>query len=130
MQSQGAKVKNSKKHNAKVCQIPSAVLGLSFVSYSCLAGQQSAARALQIQEDIANLIAQIVDTMQELEKEERSALGQLDQVEAEPIISMDDDQSLPPIEEARAPDPGLFSEIVWQWGPPQARGHMEPRRRY
>lgn len=57
---------------------------------------------MQIQEDIANLIAQIADTMQELEEEEKSALAQLDKVEAEPSTSTDGDQSLPPIEEARA----------------------------
>ena len=58
---------------------------------------------MQIQEDIANMIAQIADTMQELEEQERSALSQLDQVAAETSISMDDEQSLPPIEEAREP---------------------------
>ncbi|CAL8468618.1 g8158 [Coccomyxa elongata] len=85
VQSQGAKVKTSKKHNAK------------------------------IQEDIANLIAQIADTMQELEEEERSALAQLDEVEAEPSTSMHGDQSLPPIEEDMSEadcEAGLASETA------------------
>ncbi len=83
--------------------IPSAILAFRFCIVCCFAGQQNTAHAAQIQEDIANMIAQIADSMQEVEEQERSALSQMDQVEAETSISMDDEQSLPPIEEAREP---------------------------